>query len=182
MAFLILGIASILLIIAYIIIQREGKKCAITAAANNFIVRQSRINIALSMGLPFFVIIQWALFLLKTNNDLTPIVTLVFIPLFLICSLPVVMWLRWKITVKDNQITYTPYFGRKKTFAFDYITTVKCGIKVEITRYRVTAVRNYIKAYHEKKKLFYLLDTSNGYQALVSLLKDKGVPFERDKV
>ena len=187
MAFLILGIAGILLIAVCITAHREGKKGAVITSANNFTVRQLRENLALSMLLPFYAIIQCALLLLKAklrpNNDQALIVvTLIFIPLSLIFSLPVVMWLRWKIIVKDNQITCTPYFGRKKTFTFDYITTVKYGIKVTITRARQTVVSNYIKAYHEKEKLFYLLDSSNGFQALFSLLKDKGIPFEEDKV
>jgi len=53
---------------------------------------------------------------------------------------------------------------------------------VKIKRSRQTIVSNYIKAYHGKKKLFYLLDTYDGFQALFSFLKDKGVPFEEDKV
>jgi len=116
MAFLILGIAGILLIVVCITAHREGKKDTIITDANNFTVRRLRGNIgniALSMLLPFYIIIQWALFLKKYNN-LILIVTLVFIPLFLFCLLPVVMRFRWKIIVKDNQITCTPYFGRKK--------------------------------------------------------------------
>ena len=182
MTFLLLSIIIIFFIILSISAQREAKKCGKTIVANNFTVRQSRRNLWPSMAFPITVIINWTPILLTTNNADIFLSILLFMPLSLISFLPIVMWLRWKIIIQDNQITYTPYFGRKKTFTFDYITTVKYGIKMETTKYFGNPVRDYIKVYHDKQKLFYLLDTSNGFQPLVSLLKNKNVPFEWNNV
>jgi len=185
MFFLILGILSVLFIVVSIIAQKEAKKCRIIMAANDFTVRKSTRNLSLCMVVTIICLV-FTLILLTNNN--VQIVTfnivqiliciLLFIPCFLIGFLPIVLWLRWKITVKDDQITYTPYFGSKKIFTFDYITIVKYGNKMDYTKAFGYVKRDYIKAYHERGKLFYLLDNSDGFQALVSYLKDKSVPFK----
>jgi len=87
----------------------------------------------------------------------------------------VILWIRWKIKFKDKQIIFTPYLGKKKIFTFDYITLVKYGIIIETLKGGRMVQRDYIKAYHENKKLFYLVDTYPGFHALVQKLKDEGV-------
>jgi hypothetical protein len=69
--------------------------------------------------------------------------------------------------IKDKQITFTPFFGKTKTFNFDYITEVRRGTNI-------TNMGNidYVVAYHEKEKLFTVAEICPGYQILVSRLKE----------
>jgi len=80
---------------------------------------------------------------------------------------------KWnKIIVNGNQITSTSFFGKTKTFTFNYIT----AIKKEDRLIRARTVE-YISAYHEKEKLFTVSAVCAGYSVLVTCLNEKGVNF-----
>ena len=85
---------------------------------------------------------------------------LIFLPLALMGPLFIVIWNRWKIIIKDKQITYTSYFRKTKSFTFGDITRVKHGVGYT----RIGTVHS-ITAFHEKKKLFSLGDICSGYRA-----------------
>jgi hypothetical protein len=101
------------------------------------------------------------------------IATLMFLPLGLLGPFLIVLRSRWKLIVKDNQIKFTSYFGKTKSFTFGDITRVKHGV-----RYTKTETLNALDGYKDKKKLFYVTDNCPGYQEFVQRLKDEGVKIE----
>jgi iron only hydrogenase large subunit-like protein len=80
----------------------------------------------------------------------------------------IVLWHRYKIEVKGNQITACSYFGKEKTFTFDYVTKVNYGANLT----KMGRIE-YIIAYHEKEKLFSVSAICPGYQVLVSRLNNR---------
>ena len=70
--------------------------------------------------------------------------------------------------IKDNQITFTSYFGKKKSFTFGYITTVKH--RIGKGNYKGI---EYMTAYHEKEKLFSFSSICPGFQVLFQRLKNE---------
>jgi len=94
-------------------------------------------------------------------------------PFILFGPFLIFLWYRWKLVIKGNEISFTSYFKRKKTFTFGDITRVKHGI-----RYTKIGTLNAIDAYHEKKKLLYVSDNCPGYTEFVQRLKDEGVKIE----
>jgi len=98
---------------------------------------------------------------------------LLLLPLALLGPFLIVIWSRWKIIIKGKQITYTSYFKKTKSFAFNDITRVKHGVGYT----RIGTVHS-ITAFNEKKKLFSLGDICPGYRALVTRLESEGVNIE----
>jgi len=144
---------------------------------NNFTIRQPLYALVI-----YIVISIFLLFILGVNiwmyidydyrlNNL--IATLMFLPLALMGPFLIILRGRWKLTIKGNQVTFTSYFGKKKTFTFSDITRVKHGVRS--TR---VGILNAIDVYHEKKKLCYVADNCPGYQEFVQRLKDEKVPIE----
>jgi len=154
-ATMILGIISIF------IAKREHNKTEMTMDSNNFTIRESKtINI-----LCIIMFISGAI--------------LLYFPLIFLCTIPIISLLRWKIQIKDNQITYTPAFGKKKTFNFSYITTATQKI-----RHLKGTETTYIYAYHEDtfytkpEKLFYVASIDPGFNLLVSRLENAKIPIK----
>jgi len=135
---------------------------------NKLIFRQAKSNLIIYICFTF--VFSFPLFFLEGG------ITDDFLVLSLFSSvglLLIISCIRWKITIKDKQITFTPYFGKTRTFTFSDITKAKYGI-VFWGRGRI----QYIKAYHENKMFLYFTQTCKGYDTLVSLLEKEGVHFE----
>jgi len=145
----------------------------------NFTIRQPVSSFVIYLVISIFFLLLYVAVLAGTvdgGEDLARAAWFYFVcmsPFVLFGPFLIFLWTRWKITVKDNQISFTSYFLRKKTFTFGDITRVKHGI-----RYTKVGTLNAIDAYHEKKKLLYVSDNCPGYQELVQRLKDEGVKIE----
>jgi len=94
-------------------------------------------------------------------------------PFILFGPFMIIIWNRWKLVIKDKQISFTSYFGRTKSCSFGDITRLKQDVRA--TR---IGTLNVINAYHEKKKLFYVASNCPGYDVLVQRLKDEGVKID----
>jgi len=177
---LVIIISSVLCFVIPFISFREAQKSGIIMDENDFIVRKPKRDLNLFIVMTIFFLFLYAISLLSIDYD--PVkklnFALGFFPVLLFGNFLIILWLRWKIIIKDNQITYTPYFGRKKSFTFDYITLVKYGIEVEMQKGGRMVQKDYIKAYREKKTLFYLTDIYPGFHTLVSRLKGENVPVK----
>jgi len=144
---------------------------------NNFTIRQPVYALVIYiiitiMFMGIFGVIIWMF--IDNNNDLDGLfAVLLFLPLALFGPFLIVIRNRWKIIIKDKQITYTSYFKKTKSFTFDDITRVKHGVG----HTRIGTIHS-ITAYHEKKKLFSLGDICPGYRALVTRLESEGVNIE----
>jgi len=166
------AIASVIACIIIAISQRKAKKGKAEIDPNDFIVRRPKLNLIIYIiGTAFFFLI-FIIFCIpaaldKTNSE-GIIAVYCIAPLPLLGILCITLWRRWKIIIKNNQITFTPFFSKTKTFTFDHITSAKLylddlnGANIEI-----------ITAYHEKKRLFFIPNTCQGYNALASRLKEK---------
>jgi len=144
------------------------------------VVRQPKFHFAIFiLGSIFFLFLFfYAILPAAINKSENWIIILIFLPLLLLSPFRILIWYRYKITVYGDQITARSYFGRKKTFTVDYITTVKVKNKI------MTDCDNpieYITAYHNNEKLFSPTQAYSGYYGLVSYLKDKGVHFDFDQ-
>jgi len=177
---LILIISGVMCFVIPFIALREAEKFGTITDENNFTVRKPKNNLAVSAFMTIFFLLLYTITIISIDYDPNKKlnVALTLFPALLLGNFLILLWLRWKIKIKDNQITFTPYFARKKIFAFNYITTVKYGIKVVALKGGGMAQRDTINAYHEKKKLFSLDDTYPGFHAMVQRLKDEGVRIE----
>jgi len=144
-----------------------------------FMVRQPKFHLVIFIiGAVFFLVLFLVIVqILKSdiNNNEKRLAVLVFLPLFLLAPFRIILWFRYIINVEGSQITARSYFGRKKTFTVNYITSVK--VRNKIMTDSETPVE-HITAYHENEKLFSSSTACNGYYNLVSYLKDKGMPFD----
>jgi len=145
--------------------QKKARKIEMKMNENDFIIRQPIINLV------NYIVITFILFFIFTvigkvvkDIDDNLRVALQILPL-LIGLFLIIRWNRWKLIVKDNQITVTSDVGR---FSFDYITKVKR--ETEVTQY---AEIESIKAYHDDKKLFSLTDNYPGFYVLLGRLEKK---------
>jgi len=78
--------------------------------------------------------------------------------------------IRWKIKVTGKQITVTPFFGRKKTFTFDDITSVKHEYKTN--QYAVKI--EFITVYRGGEKMFTASELCQDmYKFIIRLVAEK---------
>jgi len=143
--------------------------------ANNFTIRQPLYALVVFIVLAVVILFAGVFFLLETMPFIVRLLAVPFY-FFLFGPFYIILWLRWKITVKDKQITYTSLLGGKKVFALDYITSVKYGAKSS----EFNSLK-YIEAYHEDKTLFVVPATCPGFQTLVQRLQDEGFTIEWQK-
>ena len=144
---------------------------------NNFTIRQPVYALVIYiiitiMFLGIFGVCIWTV--IENDKGLDGLIAvLLLLPLALFGPFLIFIRNRWKIIIKDKQITSTTYFGKTKSFTFDYITRVKHW-------YRSTKLGTLhsIQAFHEKKKLLSLSEICPGYKALISRLESEGVNIE----
>jgi len=148
-----------------------------TIDPNNFTIRQPISSLVIYIVISVFLLFilgvniwMWIDYDFRLNNL---IATLMFLPIGLLGPFLIVIWFRWKLTVKGDKMTFTSYFGRKKSFTFGDITRAKQGVN----KTKMGTIMT-MTAYHEKEKLFYVMDNCPGYKVLIQRLKDAGVKIE----
>ncbi|WP_461255074.1 DUF6560 family protein [Treponema sp. R80B11-R83G3] len=177
--YLLLSFSCVLCFVVPFLALREANKTGIITDADDFTVRKPKTNLIIFVFFTVFLLFIYVMSLM-TIEDTSQKFTfaLGFLPVLLLGNFVVFICVRWKVKVKDKQITFTPYFGSKKLFGFNHITLVKYGIKLILMKNGSTVQRDYIKAYHEKKTLFFLRDDYPGFRTFVQRLKDESVPIE----
>jgi hypothetical protein len=175
---------GIIYAVIFSIAQKEARKAEKVMDANDFIIRQPKASLKVYIFVTVFFFVLYILSLLglldSGIDELKErwwVFLLAMSPFLVFGPFLTVFWYRWKIAVKGNQLTVSTFFGKKKTFTFDYITKVKYS---SISRLAKTGQINteYIYAYHEKKKLFTVTSVCAGFQILASRLKDAGITLE----
>ena len=140
----------------------------------NFTVRQPKT----AAGVYIFFDVSFLLMYLMLLNDLDNRnniqAMLMMIPFLLIFLTLTIMWFRWKITIKDDQITVRPWLGRTKTFTFDYITKLK---HVSQSTQFATDIECFT-AYNGSRVLFTVTSSCPNAIVIVALCKVKGVEIE----
>jgi len=169
--FFVLIIAGIISSIIFLIARKKARKIEKIMDANDFVIRQPKVSLILYIVIAILVLIVFiGTFLSLDNKDF--IIILIFLPVYFIVFGPffIIIWFRWKMIIKNKQITFTSYFGKKKSFTFDYITIVKHSIGKG--NYKGI---EYMTAYHENKKLFSFSSICPGFQVLFQRIKNEGI-------
>jgi hypothetical protein len=162
-------ISGVLVSILFWLAERKAKKMEAEMDAGDFIVRQPKFALGLYIFLSIPLLIVIAIVDFKNPNNYEAL--LVGSPFLLLGPFLIILWFRYKIVVKGNQITSTTYFGKKKTYTFDYITLVKRGI---VTHAKGGSIDTII-AYHDKKKLFRVTAICPGFNVLGARLMSENV-------
>jgi len=84
-----------------------------------------------------------------------------------------ISYCRYRITVKDEQITYTPFIGLKKSFPVSYITRATRSEAV-IESFMAKRPVDCILVYHENKKLFSITGKCTNFKLFISFLETAG--------
>ncbi|GBU27006.1 hypothetical protein R84B8_00526 [Treponema sp. R8-4-B8] len=177
--YLLIIFSCVLCFIVPFLAMREANKTGKITDADDFTVRKPKTNLIIFILFIVFLLFIYVMSLMSIEDQSQKFTfAFGFLPVLLLFNFIVFICVRWKVKVKDKQITFTPYFGRKKNFGFDNITMVKYGIKLILMKNGSTVQRDYIKAYHEKKTLFFLRDDYPGFRTFVQKLKDESVPIE----
>ena len=75
---------------------------------------------------------------------------------------------RWEISVTDERIEYNPYFGKKRVYLWEDITSVKVTLAYDCYRYQVFANNS-------RKKAFVFTQLMPGGAILAQILNQKGL-------
>jgi len=164
-------ITTFVISIVFWFADRSAKKIEAAMKPGDFVIRQPKFALILYiiMSIPLLIV----LIILATIDYIDPDkweALWVAWPLLLLGPFFTVLWLRYKIVVKGNQITSRTYFGKKQTYAFDYITMVKQGAVPTRGGSLSTTI-----AYHDNKKLFRVTALCPGYNLLVGRLVGEDV-------
>jgi hypothetical protein len=150
----------------FIIIKKEVKKSEKNMDEKYFLVRQSKVVLWIGIICALFF---FSLIILMTifPNDTAE---WWIYPVFIVCSISGILMalycIKWEIKIENDEIMYTPFFGKKKTFSIGSIKKIK------------SKNGQQIKAYDEKGKLFSVESNCRGYNVLISRLKNEQIPFE----
>jgi len=156
-------IITIICFIVFSIVFRKSKDVGKNIDPNDFVVRMSKtiLGILIVVNVAFI----W-MFIVAITYYKTLMATFYASLLLLFGFSLIYLCYRWKIVIKDNNITVTPYFGETKTYTFDDITNVERGKN----RTKVGYVE-YIRAYNNEKMLFYITDVCPGFNTMISRLE-----------
>jgi hypothetical protein len=161
-------LVGIITLVIFALSKRAARKAEKQIDPNDFIIRTPKTS--LIIGIVISVFFFFALGDLAYRGELKErgLISLLAMSLFMAWGpFLIVLWHRWKIVVNVNQITACSYFGKQKTFPFDYITKVEYSLKNT-----KTGKIEFLAAYHEKEKLFKVTELFAGYKALVSRLEN----------
>jgi len=163
-------ISGIILSIVFAIAQRKSKETEKDMDPNDFVVRMPKAVLILEI---IVTVVFTFLFTVIIVVSGTLMAILYVSPFLLFGPFMIYLWHRWKIVIKDNDITVTKFFGKTKSYTFSDITNVKRG-----KSWTKNGDVEYIRAYHDKKMLFSLTDACPGFNIMISRLEEKGVPVE----
>jgi hypothetical protein len=157
-------IIAFLVLIIFVAIRKEVKSAEKNMNENHFAVRQSKTVLWIGIICTVFFCALIVLMIMFPNDTAEWWVFLVF-SLAAVWGLCIILYcVAWELRVEDNQITYSPFIGKKKSFPIDFITKIKFN-------------GQQIKAYAANKKLFTVDSSCRGYNILVFRLKNEQIPF-----
>jgi NADH:ubiquinone oxidoreductase subunit 5 (subunit L)/multisubunit Na+/H+ antiporter MnhA subunit len=160
-------IIPILVFLVFFFVKKANKKAEKSMDENNFVIREPKIYLWIGIICAVFFCGLFVLMCMFPNDTAEWWTYLVF-SLFGISGICLVIYcVVWKLEIKDNQIIYTPFIGRKRSLIFDDIKKVKLKNGQKIVAYG-----------DNNKKLFAVEFTSNGFNILVSRLKKERIYFE----
>ena len=156
-------IIGALVIIMFKFVKMEVKKSESSMNESNFALRQPKIFLWIGIIGTVFLTVCMIIFPNDTGEWWV----------YLIFSLSVALglWLiiyclKWELNIKDNEIIYSPFIGKKKLLTMNNITRVKYKNGQKLI------------AFDGQKKLFSVEFSCRGFNVLVSRLKNEQIHFE----
>jgi len=126
------------------------------------------------MGFLSLVILIGLLVSMDFSNPNNVSALWIAIPLSLVFPAVAFFMFRWKITIKDDQITVRPILGSAETFNFEYISRVKHTVKSTQFATRI----EHFTAYCGGRELFTVTSFCQNFMVFIALMKAKGVNIE----
>ena len=145
--------------IVFLFTKREVKKSELNMDENNFVLRQPKIFLWVGIVCAAFFSALIVLVIIYSDENLVWWISLIFGSFAALGLYLIFYCIRWEIKIEGNQISYTPFIGKKRQFTFDQITNVKYKPEKKIT------------AFSGKKKLFTVDFFSKGFNVLAMRLK-----------
>ena len=175
--------------IAFDFIVSESLSCLEIEAGmnvNDFIIRNKDSEIMKIGFITFINLIIVAVSVYFVDGIAMVFIVFVFSLSLLFLLYLFIIVLRYKITVKNNQIISVTMLKKKKSFSFYHITKVKVTITIEgnsimeiIKGIIERRIRNVIiEAFHKDELLFFFTPDRAGCNILISRFKDMDIPFE----
>ena len=176
--FIGIAIATIILCFVFFISRKKARKIEEDMDENNFTIQKPKGSIILCKILTVITTIGYIILVILgiednldhgDKSDATIWFFLGISPFWLVWPFLIYILKKWKIKIENEDVTFTPYFRKKKCFPLNHITRVKLiqGMYGKA-----------LSVYHEKKKLFTIEDACVGYSVFVSRLKKKKIFFE----
>jgi len=155
----------VIIMVIFLIIKKREKKSELDMDENNFVIRQPKTSLLIGImlcSISGFGIIAFAL----VGLDIL-FMYLMFSFLFLQGFFTIIYYLRWRLIIENNQITFFPFLKEKKTFSIDEITNVKSNGGKKLT------------VFNHNQKLFSVFSTCKGSSVLISRLKkEQNIKFD----
>jgi hypothetical protein len=167
MNYAVFVITPILAFLVLFFVKKANKKAEKSMDENNFTLREPKIYLWIFAGCAVFFGGLFV-FMCMFPNDTVEWWTYLVCSLFWISGICLVIYcVRWKLEIDNNQIIFTPFIGRKRSFTFDDIKKAKLKNGQKIIAYG-----------DNNKKLFAVEFTSKGFNILVARLKKERIYFE----
>jgi hypothetical protein len=151
---------------------------------NDFIIRNKDSEIMKIGFITFINLIIVAVSVYFVDGIAMVFIVFVFSLSLLFLLYLFIIVLRYKITVKNNQIISVTMLKKKKSFSFYHITKVKFTISIEIEKdYIEKSIKGkiqnvIIEPFHKDESLFFITPDKPGCNILISRFKDMDIPFE----
>jgi len=162
--FIIIGI---LVFLVLTFVKRTNQKAEKSMDENNFVLRQPKIFFVIGVICAVFFCSLIVLMCIVSNDSAEWWVFLIFSSCAILGFYIIFYCVKWELKIEGNQIIYTPFIGKKNSFAVSDIKKAKLKNEQKIIAYDVN-----------NKKLFAVEFTCNGFNVLVSRLKKEQIPFE----
>jgi hypothetical protein len=159
-------VIPILVWIIFAAIKKEVKNSEKDMNDKCFSVRQSKIVLWVGIVCALFCFSLIILMTIFPNDSASWWVYLIFISFSSLGISMVLYCIKWELKIEYDQLTYTTFLGKKKTFSMASIQKIKLKSGPQII------------AYGEKGKLFSADFNCRGYNVLISRLRSEQIPFE----
>jgi len=162
----IISFGAALAFLVFLLIDRKDQETIERRMDTNYFIVCHR-----KAGIMSLLCLVFGLFMCIVSVDYTTIASIISFLFFL----SVILLFRWKIIVNGNQITFTPYIGKTKTFTFSDII----GAERKVAWY-VRGSPEYIKVYfrtEDRQSSISVPENNLCYYTFISRLEDDGYSF-----
>jgi Ca2+/Na+ antiporter len=158
-------VAAVVIVLAFILktARKKEEKKSLGKDRMNFTVHVSKAGRVVSIVLSSVFGAVLLLLLIPSAEEQSLPITLLALAFVIIALSFLYYSFRWKLVVAEDEITFTPLFGKKKKYNVGEITNIE------------TKSTYFIQVYKNENRLFSASGLSKGGVMLISYLIEKGV-------